>query len=202
MSGTDEPVVGLLVKQAMYGVGPSSLTDVTSQTESLIRDGNLNFTVSAQAFGIIDPAPGVKKTFQGLISINGGRPSLLTKDDGEVFDLTAPTINKKEKPNHAGTLGTSIFYFLISVIGAYFSFSAYKLGVEGLKSQLVGIILGTIVLGGFVSFGAADVGVGIIGLLFSTPFLVSTLLMIVFLLLCYDLNFIDFSYLNPAVAVE
>jgi hypothetical protein len=196
---SEEIVVGLQVLQASYGVFPSNTIDVTKETQALVKDGNLNFTVSPQAFGIIDPAPGVKKTFQASISINDGKPTILMKDDGEVFDLSAPTINKKEKPNHAGALGTSIFYFLISVIGVYFSFSAYKLGVNGLKSQILGLILGTIVLGGFVSFGAADVGVGIIGLLFSTPLLISSLLLIVFLILCYDLNYIDFSYLNAGI---
>jgi hypothetical protein len=193
---SEETIVGLKVLQASYGVFPSNTIDVTKETEALVKDGNLNFTVSPQAFGIIDPAPGVKKTFQTSISINDGKPSILIKDDGEVFDLTAPTINKKQKPNHAGALGTSIFYFLVALIGVYFSFSAYKLGVDGLKSQILGLILGTLVLGGFVSFGAADVGIGVLGLLFSTPFLVSSLLFIVFLILCYDLNYIDFSYLS------
>lgn len=193
---SEETIVGLQVLQASYGVFPSNTIDVTKETQALIKDGNLNFVVSPQAFGIIDPAPGTKKTFQASVSINNGKPSILIKDDGEVFDLTAPTLDKKQKPNHAGALGTSIFYFLIALIGVYFSFSAYKLGVDGLKSQILGLILGTFVLGGFISFGAADVGVGILGLLFSTPFLISSLLFIVFALLCYDLNFIDFSYLN------
>ena len=198
MSGATGPIEGLTVKQAMYGVGPSSWTDVTSQTQSLIQDGNLNFTVSAQAFGIIDPAPGVKKTFQGLISINGGKPSLLTKDDTEVFDLSAPTLEKKEQPNHLSVVGTSIFYFLASVLGVYFAYSAFLLGEKGVNSYLFGIILGTIILGAYVSFGAADVGLGIFGLLISTPSLIFSLLFVVFVVLCYDLNFIDFSYLKTA----
>jgi len=198
---SEEIIVGLQVLQASYGVFPSNTVDVTKQTQALTKDGNLNFTVSPQAFGIIDPAPGVKKTFQASVSINNGKPTILIKDDGEIFDLTAPTLDKKQKPNHVGALGTSLFYFLVSVLGVYFSYSAYKLGVDGLKSQILGVILGTIVLGGFVSFGAADVGIGILGLLFSTPFLISTLLLIVFLILCYDPNWIDFSYLRPVESV-
>jgi hypothetical protein len=200
MSGATGTIEGLTVKQAMYGVGPSSWTDVTSQTQSLIQDGNLNFTVSSQAFGIIDPAPGVKKTFQGLISINGGKPSLLTKDDTEVFDLSAPTLDKKEKPNHPGIIASIIFYFLVSLIGVYFAYSSYRLVDEGFgwKGSIWGILFAAMILGGFVSFGAADVQYGVLGLLFSTPSLIFSLLMVVFLVLCYDLNFIDFSYLKPA----
>jgi len=195
---TDGTLTGLLVKQATYGVGPSSWTDVTTQTTSLIQDGNLNFTVSPQAFGIIDPAPGVKKTFQALISINGGKPSLLTKDDTEVFDLTAPTIDKKEKANHPAVLGAIIFYFLVSLTGVYFSYSAFKLGSEGLKSSIVGYVLATIILGAFISFAATDVRLGAIGLLFSIPTLIFSMILLVFLLLCYNLEYIDFSYLKEA----
>jgi hypothetical protein len=202
MSGnSDETIVGLSVKKAMYGVEPS-WTDVTKETSSLIQDGNLNFTVSPQAFGIIDPAPGVKKTFQGLISINGGKPSLLTKDDGEVFDLSAPTLNNKDKPNHPGILASILFYFLVSILGVYFSYSSYRLVVEGLGwSSLWGYLFATIILGGFISFGAADVRLGVLGLLFSTPSLIFLLLLFVFLILCYDLNYIDFSYLNKIQTV-
>ena len=184
MSEADGTPVGLLVKQAMYGVGPSSWTDVTAQTQALIQDGNLNFTVSPQAFGIIDPAPGVKKSFQTLIIINGAsKPTNLSKDDGEVFDLTAPTLETKEKINHPGIIASTIFYFLVSLMGVYFAYSSYMLGSEGLKSSVVGFILGAIILGAFVSFGAVDVRVGVIGLLFSTPMLLFSLISLVFVLL-------------------
>jgi hypothetical protein len=199
---TDGTVVGLLVKQAMYGVGPSSWTDVTTQTTSLIQDGNLNFTVSPQAFGIIDPAPGVKKTFQGLISINGGKPSLLTKDDSEVFDLSAPTLDKKEKPNHLKAVESVIFYFLVCLAGGYFSYSAYVLGTEGFKSKIAGYILGALVFGGFASFAANDVEYGVFGLIFSTPKLLFLLFFIVFVALCYDINYIDFSYLQKISDIQ
>jgi len=201
-TGATGTVVGLIVKQAMYGVGPSSWTDVTKQTQSLIQDGNLNFTVSPQAFGIIDPAPGVKKTFQSLISINGGKPTNLSKDDGEVFDLSAPTLDIK-KPNHPGIFATILFYFLVSLAGVYFAYSSYRLVDEGFgwKGSIWGILLGTMIFAGFVSFGAADVQYGVLGLIFSIPSLIFSLLFIVFLVLCYDLNFINFSYLNTAQGI-
>ena len=194
-------IVGLQINKASYGVAPSSLVDVTAETAALIKDGNVNFTVSPQAFGVLDPAPGVKKTFQGSFVINNGRPTILTKDDGEVFDLTAPTLDKKEKPNHAGIFGTIIFYFLIYLCGAYFSYSAYRLVNEGIgpSYQIFGIFLGLMIFGTFVSFGAADVQYGILGLIISLPSLIFSFLFLVFLMLCYDLNFIDFSYLAPQI---
>jgi hypothetical protein len=198
--GTEETgtIVGLQINKASYGVAPSSLVDVTAETAALIKDGNVNFTVSPQAFGVLDPAPGVKKTFQGSFVINNGRPTILTKDDGEVFDLTAPTLDKKEKLNYAGIFGTSVFYFLISLSGVYFSYSAYRLVNEGIGSsyQIFGIFLGLMILGSFVSFGAADVQYGILGLIISLPSLIFSFLFLVFLILCYDLDFINFSYLG------
>jgi hypothetical protein len=188
--------VGLTVKQAMYGASPSSWTDVTKQTQALVQDGNLNFTVSPQAFGIIDPAPGVKKTFQSLITINAGKPTNFSKDDGEVFNLSAPADEKK--PNHPGIFATILFYFLVSLTGVYFAYSSYRLVDEGFgwKGSIWGILLATMIFAGFVSFGAADVQYGVLGLLFSTPSLIFSLIFLVFLVLCYDLNFINFSYLK------
>jgi hypothetical protein len=194
----DGPVSGITVKKASYGVSPSSLVDVTQQTQSLIRDDALNFTVSPQAFGVLDPAPGVKKVFQAYISMNGKSEKLITKNDGEVIDLDSTKTVKKDTPNHLGALGTSLFYFSISLTGVYLAYSFYLLMVAG-KMPAFGYLLGALILGAFASYGASDTGSGVLAFIFGTPVLLLNLLILVFLLLCYDPNWIDFSYIQKAV---
>jgi hypothetical protein len=209
MSGTGETgatggtetkgtIVGLKILKASYGTG-TTWTDVTKEVQPLLQDDNLNFTVGSSTFGVLDPAPGVKKTFQAKISINGGKPTILTKDDGEIFDITAPTLNKKEKPNHPGIFATSLFYFLISMMALFFSYSGYKFGAYGLQRPWIGYLIGALILATFVSFGAADLSTGIFGILISTPFLSGLLPLLVFLItfITYhffnDSNFINFQ---------
>ena len=36
--------------------------DITKQIEQQVQDGELNLTVDSNTFGIVDPAPGVKKS--------------------------------------------------------------------------------------------------------------------------------------------
>lgn len=194
----DGPVSGITVKKASYGVSPSSLVDVTQQTQSLIRDDALNFTVSPQAFGVLDPAPGVKKVFQAYISMNGKSEKLITKNDGEVIDLDSTKTAKKDKPNHLGALATSLFYFCISLAGVYLAYSFYKLVAVGMNMGALGYLLGAIILAAFASYGATDSIGGVMAFIFGTPVLLLNLLFVVFLLLCYDPNWIDFSYIQKA----
>lgn len=181
---------GLKILKASYGTG-TTWADVTSQVERSIQDDNLNFTVSSQTFGILDPAPGVKKTFQAQVSINGGKPTLLTKEDGEIFDITVKS--KQDKKNHPGIFATSLFYFLISMMALFFAYSGYKFGALGLGKTWLGYLIGVIILATFISFGAADLSTGVFGLLFSTPFLAGLLPLLVFLI-----TFISFHFFNDA----
>lgn len=192
-------VVGLQVNKASYGVAPSSLVDVTSETAALIKDGNLNFTVSPQAFGVLDPAPGVKKTFQGSFVINNGRPTILLKDDGEVFDLTAPTLKEKKETNHFDVIKNTSVIFGIYFLGVYFAYSTYRLGSEGITNgygQIIGSFLALIIFSSFASLGGMYDKLGIFSLIFSIPGLIFPLMMLVFLLLCYNLDYINYSYLD------
>lgn len=191
-------IIGLQLNKASYGVAPSSLVDVTKETAALIKDGNLNFTVSPQAFGVLDPAPGVKKTFQGSFVINNGRPTILLKDDGEVFDLTAPTLEKKKEVNHFDFIQNTAVVFGICFLGVYFAYSTYRLGSEGITNgygQIIGSFLALIIFSSFASLGGMYNKLGIFSLIFTIPGLIFPLMIIIFLMLCYDLNFIDFSYL-------
>ena len=92
----------LKVIKATYGTS-EHLEDVTKVIEKLVSaKGELSFNVNPNTFGILDPAPGIKKTFQANISINGGSPTLLTKDDGEQFVVNAPDPNPAKPDNTAG----------------------------------------------------------------------------------------------------
>jgi hypothetical protein len=197
---TDTSKEGIKILKASYGTG-TTWTDVTEKVKPLIQDDNLNFTVGSETFGILDPAPGVKKTFQAQISINGGKPTLFTKEDSQIFDLNVPV--KKDKVNNTSIFGSSFFYFLVSILALYFSYSAYKFGALGLGRSWLGYVLGALVLGTFISFGAADAATGIFGLMVSTPMLSGLLPLIVFLMTFIGYHFynnsdwINFAAINP-----
>jgi hypothetical protein len=97
-----------------------------------------------------------------------------------------------------------LFYFIIAIFAGYFSYSSYLLGSQGFKAAgappntMIGVILGVIVFGLFVMFTAFDVGSGIVGLIIVTPMSVLGLLILIFIILCFDLEFIDFTYLTEA----
>jgi len=93
---------GLKIIKATYGT-PEHLEDVTKVVEKLVSDkGELSFNINPNAFGILDPAPGIKKTFQANISINGGNPTLMTKDDGEQFTVNVPNLSAPKPDDSAG----------------------------------------------------------------------------------------------------
>jgi hypothetical protein len=135
---------GLKITKASYGV-QGNFTDVTKEVQAMIVDGELSFTVSAQSLGILDPAPGVKKTFQASVIINGGTPSILSKEDGEQFSISAPAPKKGPTGPLAGSL--SIFGYIFYGIGifltiAYIFFtvgSGYQTGLA-MGSQILGVI--------------------------------------------------------------
>ncbi len=91
-------VDGLKILKASYGI-QGNFTDVTKEAQAMVDDGSINFVVSPQNLGILDPAPGVKKTFQAQVVINKGTPTVMSKDDGEVFVINAtPDPSKKSGP--------------------------------------------------------------------------------------------------------
>lgn len=191
---TAENPKGLEVVQASYGTG-STFTDVTTEVQTLVKNGDLNFTVSAQSLGILDPAPGVTKTFQAKVIINGGLPTILTKNDGEQFTISAPTVkNTKTPTNHAFKMLNVVFYFLVSLCGAYFGYSAYLLGTNGFGSSIVGYILGAFIGGSFIAFSAASIGTGITGLIFATPSIIVMIPAIIFFYSLYSPDGLNLNY--------
>lgn len=155
----DLPNTGLEVIKASYGA-QNNFQDVTTEVDSLVQDGELNFTVSPQALGILDPAPGVQKTFQANIKINGGDPTLLTKNDGEVFMISAPGVEeKKSGPSHVFNIMSAFWYFLVILFTVYFSMSAYRMGALGFASPIIGYIFFALSIVTFGMFGLVGVPV-------------------------------------------
>lgn len=111
----------------------------------MVDDGALNFQVSAQSLGILDPAPGVKKTLQIQASINKGTPTLFTKEDGDQVVINAPTSKKSSGPvgasmSFVGYLMYAIMLFVFFVYTLFTMYSGYHIGYAW-GGRFVGFIL-------------------------------------------------------------
>lgn len=122
---------GLTILKATYGI-QNNFTDVTEQVKNLVQDGDLNFTVSAQDLGILDPAPGVTKTFQMQYTVNKGKPQLLSKNDTEQVGISVPKVASKDKKDQP-TIWGSIFYGIGAFIIMFIAKSAYDYNVVYVK---------------------------------------------------------------------
>lgn len=152
------------ILKATYGT-QGAIQDVTKETKTLVRDGQLNFTVSPAAFGILDPAPGVSKVFQANISINKGNPTSFMKNDGEQVAINVPDLEKDSKDVSFGAQASRvIWYGLIALIGTYFTISAYKFGANGLNLPIVGIIAAAVVFCITANLAISETAVGPAGL--------------------------------------
>ena len=190
-------MAGLKVIKATYGT-PEHLEDVTKVVEKLVSDkGELSFNVGPNAFGILDPAPGIKKTFQANISINGGDPTLMTKDDGEQFVVNAPDPNPSKPDNTAGgAISQILWYSLVSLIGTYFAVSYYIVGANLIGSSIIGVILALLMASSTVTFALTSSSLGVAGLIpfFLGSFIVQVL--VVFAISLYDPNWLNFDSLK------
>jgi hypothetical protein len=187
----------LKVIKATYGTS-EHLEDVTKVVEKLVSaKGELSFNVNPNTFGILDPAPGIKKTFQANISINGGSPTLLTKDDGEQFVVNAPDPNPAKPDNTAGgAISQILWYSLVSLIGTYFAVSYYIVGANLIGSSIVGVILALLMASSTITFAFSSSSLGVAGLI---PFFLGSFiiqLLIVFAVSLYDPNWLNFDVLK------
>jgi hypothetical protein len=145
---------GLNIIKASYGI-TNAMQDVTKEVQSMVQSGELNFTVGSQSLGILDPAPGTKKTLQIQHIINGGRPNLITKDDGEQVVLSVPDSPEKQKNDgsKAPTFMGTISYFLWGLLVTFLTLSSYWAGQTLLGSNAAGIIFSTLTLFTYGMFG-------------------------------------------------
>lgn len=187
----------LKVIKATYGTS-EHLEDVTKVVEKLVSaKGELSFNVNPNTFGILDPAPGIKKTFQANISINDGSPTLLTKDDGEQFVVNAPNPNPTTSDNSVGgAISQILWYSLVSLIGTYFAVSYYIVGANLIGSSIVGVILALLMASSTITFAFSSSSLGVAGLI---PFFLGSFiiqLLIVFAVSLYDPNWLNFDSLK------
>jgi hypothetical protein len=187
----------LKVIKATYGTS-EHLEDVTKVVEKLVSaKGELSFNVNPNTFGILDPAPGIKKTFQANISINDGSPTLLTKDDGEQFVVNAPNPNPTTSDNSVGgAISQILWYSLVSLIGTYFAVSYYIVGANLIGSSIVGVILALLMASSTITFAFSSSSLGVAGLI---PFFLGSFiiqLLIVFTVSLYDPNWLNFDSLK------
>lgn len=187
----------LKIIKATYGT-PEHLEDVTKVVDKLVSaKGELSFNVGPNAFGILDPAPGIKKTFQANISINGGNPTLMTKDDGEQFVVNAPDPSPPKPDNTAGgAINQILWYSLVSLIGTYFAVSYYIVGANLIGSSIVGVILALLMASSTITFALTSSSLGVAGLIpfFLGSFIIQVL--VVFAVSLYDPNWLNFDVLK------
>lgn len=120
MSGT-----GLNITKASYGI-TGNFTDVSKEVQSMVQDGTIDFTVSAQNLGILDPAPGVSKTLQVQYTINGGTSTLMQKNDGDQVTISAPP--DSTKPTAPVTGAAKLFGYVHLALGIFLAIFLAAMG--------------------------------------------------------------------------
>jgi len=190
---------GLEIIKATYGAEQHS-EDVTKAVKGLIKDGSLNITVSPQAFGIIDPAPGIQKLLQVNASLNGGAPTLFTAEDSNQLVINAPTIKKDDGPKSAGSQFTAvIWYILVTFIGTFFTACSYSFGAYGLGSSFLGILFALVVAAISLTLGITESNAGPFGLLWLVLGAGGLPLSIAFMICLVDPNYINFDWAKKTI---
>ena len=191
---------GLEILEASYG-NDQHREDVTASVKKLVKDGSLSFTVSAQAFGILDPAPGMSdKVAQVNASINGGAPTLFTAEDNKQLVINAPTIKKDDGPKSAGAQFTGVvWYVLVAFIGTFFVACSYSFGAYGLGSSFLGILFALVVAAITITLGVTQSNAGPFGLLTLVLGAGGLPLSIAFMICVVDPNYINFDWAKKAV---
>lgn len=150
---------GLNITKASYGI-TGNFTDVTKEVQSMVQDGSIDFTVTPQNLGILDPAPGVTKTFQMQYTINGGNSTLMQKNDGDQVSLSAPPDSSKPTAPVTGAakvfgyvhLAFAIFLSIFFAAAGYYTGQAIVPGGFGVALGLVLGVMSIFSLGGSLFF--------------------------------------------------
>ena len=120
---------GLTIMKASYGL-QNTFTDVTKEVQQLFQNNELNFIVSSQSLGILDPAPGVTKTLQIQHAINGGHPQLMTKNDGEQVLISVPKVVTPGEKSQIPTFFGSVWYGISAAIIVIIAMSFYSATIK------------------------------------------------------------------------
>jgi hypothetical protein len=153
-TGKKENERGLTIIKASYGI-QGNFTDVTGEVAGLIQDGELNFTVTPQQLGILDPAPGVIKELQIQHSINKGKKNLLTVKDNDQVLLSVPNIPDKSKDNNPSVLlgfMSSLWAAIIVFVVGVFALDSKFLGHNIFESPVLGWLFLALTIGTFGHF--------------------------------------------------
>jgi hypothetical protein len=86
---------------ADYGAN-NRWVNVTNQVRSKVRNGRLNFRVNNDAFGVGDPAPGVKKTLRLRVRQYNGQTRDYRYQENEVVDIQVGNYGSGYPPNRPG----------------------------------------------------------------------------------------------------
>jgi hypothetical protein len=151
-TGKKENERGITIIKASYGI-QGNFTDVTQEVQGLVQNGELNFLVSAQQLGILDPAPGVQKELQIQHTINKGKKNLLTVQDNQQVLLSAPDVptDKKSESLTFGIWKALTFSLSVFIIGVLALDSKF-VGEKIFSSQILGYLFFALTLGTFGAF--------------------------------------------------
>jgi len=140
---------GLKIIKASYGV-ETQFVDVTKEIQGLNNNGELNFIVSAQSLGILDPNPGSPKILQIQYKVNNGHTNLEKFNDGEQVKLSIPTI-KVKKHNHILSVSKYAMMSAWIILLGFFIIDSYKSGNALFpESTYIGLAFGLL---SFITFG-------------------------------------------------
>lgn len=151
-TASKENTRGLTIIKASYGL-EGNFTDVTTDIQNLFKDGELNFNVSPQQIGILDPAPGVLKELQIQYKLNNGKKNLLTVQDNQQVLLSAPDVPKDKKDKSYTSeffkaLWTSIIIFVVGSL----ALDSYQSGKLIFDNVALGYLFLALTLGTFGYF--------------------------------------------------
>jgi hypothetical protein len=151
-TGKKENERGITIIKASYGI-QGNFTDVTQEVQGLVQNGELNFLVSAQQLGILDPAPGVQKELQIQHTINKGKKNLLNVQDNQQVLLSAPDVpvDKKSESLTYGIWKALTFALGVFIIGVLALDSKF-VGDKIFGSPIIGYLFLALTLGTFGAF--------------------------------------------------
>jgi hypothetical protein len=191
---------GLFIEEASYGQHrsdvPDDFTNVTKEVRNLVKNDKLYLKVGANALGVADPAPGVKKKFIITFVLDGNRNDRTLNEGEKLVIGTSDEITDPAKLPGNQIL-QAVWYTFVAFIGSYVVMSFYRLGSEGFGGGFVGGII-LALFSGMSVLGAGLAPSGANGV-FAVLMVSLGIFQIVFFTSLYDPNYINFKYAYQTV---